>query len=278
VASLIEKNPGISIEELHVITTGDRITDRPLQEVGGKGLFLKEIEEALLEKRAHFAVHSVKDVPADLAPGLVLAAIPEREDPRDVLVSHDGRGLRELPAGARVGTSSLRRTVLLRAVRPDLQYVPIRGNVDTRLRKAETGEVDAVVLAYAGMRRLGVATRATEVLDELLSIPAVGQGALGIECRDGDESTYEILRTTHHEETGRAVACERGVMVAVEGSCKIPVAAHARRQGERMVVDALLADAAGDNVRRLSETIAWPSTDAEARAFGVELGKRLLAT
>ena len=275
VNTLKAQHTDLEVTELHVVTTGDKITDRPLQEVGGKGLFLKEIEEALLAKEAHFAVHSIKDVPADLAPGLVLAAIPIREDARDVLVSRDGKKLAELPAGSKIGTSSLRRSVLLRKARPDLQFVPLRGNVDTRLRKVQAGECDAIVLAAAGLRRLGLIDRATEILSVQISIPAVGQGALGIECRADDSSTFDILRVTHHKDTALMVACERGVMRAVEGSCQIPIAAHAQIDNGSMLVNTMLADADGSNPRFLEERFSLPTSEEESAKIGEELGKKL---
>lgn len=268
-------HPGLEVVEKHVVTTGDRVTDRPLYEVGGKGVFLKEIEEALAAREADFAVHSIKDVPAELAPGLVLAAVPPREDARDALVSRSGQTLAELPAGARVGTSSLRRVTLLRAARPDLVFVPLRGNVDTRLRKVDEGELDAAVLASAGLRRLGRAERITELLDPAVCLPAIGQGALGIECRAGDDATFAVLRRTHHEETARAVYVERGVMRAVEGSCQVPVAAYARRDGADMVVRAMLASEDGSAMRFADDRFAWPGDDDEATRRGLELGRRL---
>jgi hydroxymethylbilane synthase len=276
VRTLCLAHPALAIDELHVVTTGDRITDRPLQAIGGKGLFLKEIEEALIVRRADLAVHSVKDVPAELAPGLVLAAIPPREDPRDVLVSRSGGPLASLSPGARVGTSSLRRSVMLRRLRPDLRYEPVRGNVDTRLRKVGEGEFDAIVLAYAGLRRLGLGERASEIFDAASCIPAAGQGALGIECRADDDATAALLRATHDPETAIAVACERGALTAVEGSCQVPVAAHASRgPGGALLVRAMLAREDGSDARFLEETFAWPATEAAARALGEELGGRL---
>jgi hydroxymethylbilane synthase len=275
-STLVAAHPGLQVDELHVVTTGDRITDRPLQQIGGKGLFLKEIEEALVAGEADFAVHSVKDVPSELAPGLVLAAIPVREDPRDAFVSRSGQRFRELPAGATVGTSSLRRSSLLRAARPDLRYVPVRGNVDTRLRKVQDGEFDAVVLASAGLRRLGLGDRVTELFDTDLSLPAVGQGALGIECRAGDHALIELLRATHHEETARAVACERAVLRAVDGSCQVPIAAYAVREGEQIWLRAMLAREDGSDPRHTSERAPWPTTDDEARTLGARVGARLL--
>ncbi|MFO0660835.1 MAG: hydroxymethylbilane synthase [Polyangiaceae bacterium] len=278
VSSLIALHPGLTVDELLVVTTGDRITDRPLQEVGGKGLFLKEIEEALVAKEADLAVHSIKDVPADLAAGLVLAAIPVREDPRDALVSRDGAGLMSLKPGAVIGTSSLRRSLLLRRARPDISCIPLRGNVDTRLRKLEAGECDAIVLAAAGLRRLGMIDRATELLDPSVSIPAVGQGALGIECRADDPRTFEIARATHHTETALAVSLERGFMRAVEGSCQVPIAAHASRSGDTLRVLAMLAEPDGSRPRFLDRTLSAPSTEADAQALGEQLGKELRAS
>ena len=233
--------PGLGVDELLVVTSGDKTQDKPLQDIGGKGLFIKELEEALLDGRAHFAVHSIKDVPAELAPGLVLACVPKREDPRDVIVTRGGVRLADLPAGARVGTSSLRRAVAILAARPDLKAEPVRGNVDTRLRKVEDGSYDAVVLALAGLKRLGWADRATEILPVDLSLPAIGQGALGIECRDGDEETRAVLARMTDPETSICVAAERAVMAAVEGSCRLPVAAHATREGDRLRIRGLLA-------------------------------------
>lgn len=276
-ATLRAAHPHLVIDELHVVTTGDRITDRPLQDVGGKGLFLKEIEEALLAHRAHFAVHSIKDVPAELAPGLTLAAIPPREDARDALVSRTGELFEQLPPGARVGTSSLRRIALLRRLRPDLLYVPLRGNVDTRLRKVREGEVDAAILALAGLRRLGLDAQATQILDPRLSLPAVGQGALGIECRAEDHELIELLRATHHPPTALAVACERGVMLAAEGSCQIPIAAHARIVGDRMILRAMLADPDGQNPRFEEREAPCPDTEPHAHQLGLEVGQLLRA-
>jgi hydroxymethylbilane synthase len=264
---------GLKVEELHVVTSGDKFTDRPLQALGGKGLFIKEIEEALLEGRADFAVHSIKDVPAELAEGLQLASIPPREDPRDVLVTRDGSGLAELADGARVGTSSLRRSTMLKRARPDLQIGPLRGNVDTRLRKLEEGEVDAIVLAYAGLRRLGMGERASEVLSPELCLPAVGQGALGIECRTDDERVAEWLACTDDPATRLGVEAERAFMKAVGGSCQLPVAAFSLRDGDQLWLRAMLADADGSNPR-FGERRCSASTDDALRA-GSDLGHEL---
>jgi hydroxymethylbilane synthase len=279
VARVKAAHPDLELVEEQVVTTGDRIQDRPLSEVGGKGLFVKEIEEALLSKRADLAVHSIKDVPGVLPGGLVLACIPTREDPRDVLVAPRHGTLAALPQGAKVGTSSLRRAVSLRAARPDLEIVPMRGNVDTRLRKVDAGECDAIVLARAGLVRLGLEARATEVLAPEVSLPAVGQGALGVECREDDAGTIALLAPLHDEATSRCVAAERGVMVALEGDCKTPLAAFGERAGSRdggdLRLRAFLCDPDGRNLRTAEDRTPWPSSDADAAAFGRELGAKL---
>jgi hydroxymethylbilane synthase len=265
---------GHELVEKLVVTSGDRIQDRPLSEVGGKGLFVKEIEEALLDGSADFAVHSIKDVPAALPEKLHIACIPLREDPRDVLVSPKYGTLEALPKGATLGTSSLRRAVALLAIRPDLKVVPIRGNVDTRLRKVDAGEADAIVLARAGLVRLGLEGRATQVLEPDVSLPAVGQGALGIEARIGDANVAAALAPLHDLETATCVAAERGVMAALEGDCKTPLAAHARRVGDTMELAAFIAEPDGTNLRRASERTPWPN-ERDAAAFGREIGMRL---
>ncbi|MGK4006728.1 hydroxymethylbilane synthase [Sorangium sp. So ce1036] len=267
--------PDLSLRELEVVTSGDRTQDRPLQDIGGKGLFIKELEEALLDGRADFAVHSIKDVPAELAPALRLACIPAREDPRDALVTRSGAPLAELPAGARVGTSSLRRAVALRAARPDLQIAPVRGNVDTRLRKMAEGVVDAVVLALAGLKRLGLADRATEILSPEVSLPAIGQGALGIECRAEDARVSDVLARLADRETTTCVTAERAVMAAVEGSCRTPVAAYAVRDGGALWLRALLAEPDGSRLRTGERRAAWPGDVREAARLGADLGAEL---
>ncbi len=269
-----EAASGRSTEELHVVTTGDRIQDRALSEIGGKGLFIKEIEEALLDGRAQFAVHSMKDVPAELAPGLAIGCIPEREDARDVIRTRSGCRFEELPAGAKVGTSSLRRVVQLKRARADLEYVPIRGNVDTRLRKCEEGEVDAVILALAGLKRLAFEDRYTHVLEPELCLPAVGQGALAIEQRSNEPELAQLLAPLKHAETEVAVAAERGVMLAVEGNCQVPVAGYACRDGSQLWLRAMLAQPDGSQLRYEEAKIEWPS-EADAFSLGTELGRKL---
>jgi hydroxymethylbilane synthase len=275
IASLTAAHTDLTTAELLVTTTGDRIQDRPLSEVGGKGLFVKEIEEALLEGRADMAVHSVKDVPARLPNGLVLACLPRRADPRDVLISPRYGSLADLPKGARVGTSSLRRIASLREARPDLEFLPIRGNVDTRLRKVDAGEVDAIVLAAAGLIRLGLETRVTEWLSMDVSLPAIGQGSLGVEIRGSDDVARQALLPLHDAETAIAVAAERGVMVALDGDCRTPIGAHGSRDGAALLLRVMVADQDGSRVRRASERIAWPTDEDVASAFGREVGSSL---
>ncbi len=275
VAALVRARPGLEVVELLVTTSGDRIVDRPLVDVGGKGLFIKEIEEALLGGDADLAVHSAKDVPAEVAPGLAIGCVPRREDPRDALVSRSGAPLAMLPAGSRVGTSSLRRSVQLLALRPDLVIVPLRGNVDTRLRRCEEGAMDAVVLALAGLLRLGLAARATEILEPTTCIPAAGQGALAIELREADAELHALLAPVGDAEAAIAVAAERGVMAAVEGSCRIPLGAHATRQGGDLALLGMLAEPDGSRLRRAERREAWPGTENEAARIGRDLGAEL---
>ncbi len=281
VARLKAAHPDLELVEEQVVTTGDKIQDRPLSEVGGKGLFVKEIEEALLERRADIAVHSIKDVPATLPDGLAITCIPQREDPRDVLVAPRYGTLADLPKGAKIGTSSLRRAANLLAVRPDLEIVPLRGNVDTRLRKVDAGEADGIILARAGLVRLGLADRATEVLSPEVSLPAVGQGALGIESRVDDEATRRLLAVLADEITSRCVHAERGVLAALGADCKTPLGAYAERIEKDGAVMMRLrafvakgADALGH--ARQDQTVSWPASDDDATAFGLSVGGALL--
>lgn len=225
-AELRRAHPDLSVEEVHVVTQGDRVQDRPLASLGGKGLFVKEIEEALREGRADFAVHSMKDLPAELAPGLVVACVPPRESPWDLLVTTTGCSLDALPEGARVGTSSKRREWMLRARRPDLDVQMLRGNVDTRLRRLQEGVFEAVVLAEAGVRRLGIEVSAVRL--EGVLVPAVAQGALALECREDDTATRGYLSVLHHRCSALETTAERAVMRALGGSCTVPMGALAR--------------------------------------------------
>jgi hydroxymethylbilane synthase len=233
-----------------IVTTGDRIQDRRLEEVGGKGAFLKEIEEAMLAGQVDLAVHSLKDVPVQLPSGLRLAATLERADPRDALLSADGRGLRALAAGARVGTTSVRRRALLRAARADLRLEDLRGNVDTRVRKLREGRYDAIVLALAGLARLGRASEVTEPLDTSLFVPAPGQGAIVLETREADRETSALAARLHHAPTAQAVSAERVFLAALGGGCNAPLGAHATTEGGGLRLRAFVAAREGDGLLR----------------------------
>src|SRR5579872_1544796 len=250
-------------------TTGDKITDVPLAKVGTKGLFTKEIEEALLDGRADLAVHSLKDLPTELPEGLVLAAVPEREDPRDAVV---GKRLADLPRGARVGTSSLRRSAQLRKLRPDLVIESVRGNLDTRLRKLDEGQYDAILLAAAGLKRLGWGDRIAEILDADAMCSAVGQGALAIETRESGAG-FDAVQALDHAATHAAVAAERGVLAALGGGCQVPIGAHAVVDGGRLRLVGVVASPDGSAVIR--GTSEGPV--GEAAELGRKLGEDLLA-
>jgi hydroxymethylbilane synthase len=268
---LMAREPGLAVELLELMTRGDRILDVPLAEVGGKGLFVKEIEDALLRREAQVAVHSMKDLPAVLAPGLVIAAVPPREDPRDALVSN-GQRLQDLRPGARVGTASLRRAAQLKAVRPDLQVETIRGNVQTRLRKVQEG-FDAVVLAYAGLRRLGLDGAVVQVFSPEEMLPAVAQGALAIEARADDEETLRRLAPLDDAATRHQVDAERGFMRRLQGGCQVPLAGFARVQGDTVRIRGLVASLDGTRVIRGER--AGPVGDADR--IGDALAADLLA-
>jgi hydroxymethylbilane synthase len=256
-----------------IVTSGDRIQDRRLMEIGGKGLFTKEIEEALLDGRIDCAIHSLKDMPAQLPPGLVLAAVPEREDPRDAFISHVAERLEDLPKGARLGTASLRRQAQALHVRPDLEIVMLRGNVDTRLAKLERGEADAILLAQSGLNRLNLGHLTRSWLDPIAAPPAPGQGALVIETRAEDVG-LPWLQAVRCQKTTLAVAAERGALYALEGSCRTAVGAHARLDGLdlTMIVEALTPDGAQRFRREGSAILSSLDAADEARALGLELG------
>jgi hydroxymethylbilane synthase len=262
--------PELAIELVTITTSGDRFLDQPLSLVGGKGVFVKEIEEALTAGTIDCAVHSMKDVPSVLAPGLTIAAVPEREDARDVLLASAGLRFEELPHGARLGTSSLRRTALVRAARPDLAVSTLRGNVDTRLRKLDRGELDAIVLAAAGLRRLGIARDGIEFLDPQQFVPAIGQGALAIESRQGD--TAGLLAEFDHAPTRIAVTAERAFLLRAGGSCRTPLAAYAQVAGDHIDLRALIASPDGQQVVRG----ACSGPAAAARDLGTALCEELL--
>ncbi|MDR3579783.1 MAG: hydroxymethylbilane synthase [Oryzomonas sp.] len=273
VKSELEKRyPGMEVTLTKIKTIGDKILDVPLAQVGGKGLFVKEIEEAMLRGEIDIAVHSMKDVPTDFPEGLGLHCITEREDPRDAVISRNV-GFSDLPRGARIGTSALRRQAQLLKVRPDLQMVIIRGNVETRIRKLEDDKLDAVILAAAGLKRLGFTEKVAEYLDTDLSIPAIGQGALGIECRLDDAVVTETIGFFNHPDTSHAVRAERALLKRCEGGCQVPIAAHGT------VIDGTLRlvgfIAAVDGQRSVRGEISGPVGECEK--LGIQLADRLLA-
>jgi hydroxymethylbilane synthase len=241
-------------------TTGDKIQDVPLSQVGGKGLFTKEIEEALLDRRIDLAVHSLKDMPSELPAGLILSAIPEREDPRDALL---GAPLRE---GGRVGTSSLRRSVQLKTMHRGVSIETLRGNVDTRIRKLDEGQYDTIILAAAGLRRLGWADRIAELIPVDVMIPAVGQGALAIETRDDQGEAHRIAHTLEHGPSRAAITAERAFLAVFGGGCQVPIGAHATIDGPAIRLRAFVSEADGSNVRRGEETGTDPVMVGEALA------------
>ncbi len=280
-ADLCARWPGLVVEEVQIVTEGDRNQTDLLSKFGGKGLFVSEVEAALVDGRADFAVHSMKDVPAVLAPGLSLVCVPPREDPRDVLVTREGLELDALVAGARVGTSSLRRSCQLRAARNDLAYTVLRGNVDTRLRKLDEGRYDAIVLALAGLRRLGLADRALWPIPPDVCVPAVGQGVLALEARAADARTRALLAPLEDPATRLCVEAERAFLGRLEGGCQAPLAAHARlaSDGARLHLDALVGSVDGDELLRAGTEIWLPATPADARLrAAIDAGHELAAT
>jgi hydroxymethylbilane synthase len=234
---------GHSVELVLITTSGDKILDAPLAKIGGKGLFVKEIEEALLRKEIDLAVHSLKDVPMELPKGLTLGAITERESPFDVLISRGGEKLEELPEGALVGTSSLRRQVQIRRKRPDLKVEVLRGNVDTRLRKLEEGRYHAIILAYAGVKRMELEGRIAQVLEDF--VPAVGQGSLAIEIRESDEDVLNTVSFLNHQESRIRAECERSFLKELQGGCQVPIGAYAWLEGDKLLIRGFLSDLEG---------------------------------
>ena len=265
--------PGIEVELVKIVTKGDKILDVPLAQVGGKGLFVKEIEDALLDGRADIAVHSMKDVPTEFPEGLHLAVITEREDPRDAWFSASGKSFEEMPLGAKIGTSSLRRKVQLKGKRPDLVFEDLRGNVDTRLRKLEEGQYDAIVLAAAGVKRLGVSDKVTDYLGADYVLPAVGQGAVGIECRIDDLETNEMIAPLRHDDTQTAVVAERSFLAKLEGGCQVPIASYAEVSGDTMRLRGLVGSLDGETIIAGEKT----GKTADAVKLGISLAEDLLA-
>jgi hydroxymethylbilane synthase len=273
-ARLRELHPAVEVELLPMTTRGDRILDRPLAEIGGKGLFLKELEVAMAAGEADLAVHSMKDVPMVLEPGFAIAAVLERANPHDAFVSGRHASLDALPQGARVGTSSLRRQALLRALRPDLKAVELRGNVNTRLAKLDAGEFDAILLACAGLERLGLADRIRAILPQPQWLPAVAQGAIGIEIRDGDDHVADLVAPLAHAETTICVGAERAMNRILQGSCDVPIAGFAQLDGSGSVhLAGLVGDLSTGRLIRAEGVAAA----ADARALGERIAADLLA-
>ena len=269
---LHEKHPSLIVEEKRMTTQGDRILDAPLAKIGGKGLFTKELETAMLAGEIDIAVHSLKDMPTEVPEGLVITAITERYDPGDAVVSPRYQTLAALPPGAKVGTSSLRRRAQLLAARPDLTLFDLRGNVNTRLEKLDAGEYDAIILAAAGLKRLGFEDRITEVLPRALCLPAVGQGALAIEARRDDHEVRKLVDFLRDEAMTDCAAAERAFLETVEGGCQVPVGVYAAVDGDQLSVEAVIASL--DGRQRFRDTRTGPRQ--EARALGRELANVLL--
>ena len=270
---LIQAHPGLQVELLAMSTQGDKILDSPLAKIGGKGLFVKELEQSMLEDHADIAVHSMKDVPVELPDGLHLPVVCEREDPLDAFVSNHYANLDELPQGARVGTSSLRRQCQLRARRPDLKILDLRGNVNTRLAKLDRGDYDAIILAAAGLIRLEFENRITYRLTSEESLPAIGQGAVGIECRADDSRVNQLIAALNHNDTHTRIIAERAMNHRLEGGCQVPIAGFSELEGGRLKMRGLVGQPDGSVLFRA--TADGPATDA-AR-LGVELADDLLS-
>ena len=271
-AALRAAHPGLQVELVGMSTQGDKILDTPLAKIGGKGLFVKELEQGMLDGRADIAVHSRKDVPAELPDGLHLAVIMAREDPRDAFVSTRFDSLDTLPAGSRVGTSSLRRQCQIAARRPDLEILPLRGNVNTRLKKLDDGEYDAIILAAAGLKRLGFEDRIRLHLEADDSLPAIGQGAIGIECRVDDARINRLMEPLHHAETAVCVMAERAMNHRLMGGCQVPIAGHATLVGEILTLNGLVGEVDGSRILRGKHCGA--AQDCEA--LGIALAEELL--
>jgi hydroxymethylbilane synthase len=265
--------PGMQVEILGMTTTGDQILDSPLSSIGGKGLFVKELEQALADGRADLAVHSMKDVPMNLPDGFSLAAIGEREDPRDAFVSNNFSGLEDLPAGSIVGTSSLRRQSQLKARFPHLEVASLRGNVHTRLRKLDEGQYSAIILAAAGLKRLGLEDRITSLISTGHSIPAVGQGALGIEINAAREDLLKVLAPLDHPETAACVIAERALSRALAGSCQVPIGAFAEMHGQEIHMVGFVSSI--DGTQMVRDEVRGPA--AQPESLGLALADRLIA-
>ncbi len=282
VAERLERTfPGCRTELVKMTTQGDKILDAPLAKIGGKGLFVKELEQGMLEGKADIAVHSMKDVPVELPDGLHLAAILTREDPTDAFVSNQYSALHELPANARIGTSSLRRQCQIKELYPDAEILSLRGNVNTRLSKLDGGEYDAIILASAGLKRLGMAERITQCLDASVSLPAIGQGAIGIECRSDDLELNEMLAALHDNETGLCVTAERAMNARLKGGCQVPIAGFATMQRDLLFMRGLVGSPDGRVMYRAERTDSvdspFDSAQDRAEAIGLLIAEDLLA-
>lgn len=271
--ALMAAHPGLQVELVTMVTRGDVILDTPLAKVGGKGLFVKELEIAMLEGRADLAVHSMKDVPVDFPDGLGLFTICEREDPRDAFVSNTYAKIEDLPSGAIVGTCSLRRQCQLKAARPDLVIKELRGNVGTRLSKLDAGEYDAIILAAAGLKRLELESRIRSFIEPEQSLPAVGQGAVGIECRVNDQRVRALLAPLNHADTADRVRCERAMNLTLQGGCQVPIGSYALLEGDHIWLRALVGEPDGSQIVR--GEIRGPRTQAEQ--LGITLAEQLLS-
>lgn len=271
-AEIKRAHPDVAVEVLGMSTQGDKILDTPLAKIGGKGLFVKELEQAMLEGRADIAVHSMKDVPVDLPEGLHLPVIMQREDPRDAFVANEFKSFNDLPEGAKVGTSSLRRQCQLAEARPDLQIKPLRGNVNTRLRKLDEGQYAAIILASAGLIRLGFEERIAARIGPEQSLPAIGQGAVGIECRADDTEINNLLAPLHHMDTAYCVSAERAMNQRLKGGCQVPIAGYAMLEFGTIWLRGLVGEPDGSRIIR-GEVEGIP---AEAEAMGIGLAERLL--
>jgi len=265
-------HPDIRVELISIRTKGDKIIDSPLSMIGGKGLFVKEIEEALLREDVDLAVHSIKDVPAVLPEGLCLPVFPEREDPRDAFISREYDTLSALPEGASIGTGSLRRSSQLLMIRPDLKIIPLRGNVDTRIKRLDAGDLKAIILAAAGLKRLGLSSRIRQFLSPDAFLPAIGQGALGLEIRRDDDRVLDMLRALNHRTTELAVRAERAFLKRLEGGCQVPIAGHGRIEGGDIILKGMVAEP--DGTRTITDEARGPEDRPEE--LGIILAERLL--
>jgi len=269
---LLEAYPHLKVTLIKIKTTGDKIQDAPLAKIGGKGLFVKEIEEALIERRIDLAVHSIKDVPTELPEGLHLSAITKREDPRDVLISKHGVPLRNFPQGAKIGTSSLRRQAQLLHFRSDFEMIPLRGNLDTRLKKLTMMSLDGIIVACAGVKRLGLEERITEIIPPEISVPAIGQGALGIETRMADKEVEERIRFLNDPPSAVAISAERAFLKKLGGGCQVPIAAFGQIVGSTLQIDGMVGTIDGKKLIRHH----IEGSIEEAESLGIELANILL--